>query len=374
MCGRPFPSAMNDGVPWSILYGKVRVGLIGAGWWATSNHLPVLAARSDVELAAVCRLGQSELQLVKERYAFAFATEDYLALLEQPLDAVIVASPHTLHYQHAAAALARGLHVMVEKPITTSAADARALVDLAREKGVHLLVPYGWHYTPFIQEAHRLMESGVVGHIQHVSCHMASPVRDLLSGHDRVDQQTSGASSQDEIVFGPTASTWADPAIAGGGYGYAQLSHALGLLFWLTDLRAEEVYAQMSAPGARVDLYDAMSVRFAGGAIGAVSGAAGVPDGGPFQLDIRIFGDRGHLLLDVERERVEVRRHGGETIHVPVTPGEGAYTCDGPPNRFIDLILGKSDRNDSPGEAAARAVELLDAAYRSSRSHAPERV
>jgi hypothetical protein len=66
-------------------------------------------------------------------------------------------------------------------------------------------------------------------------------------------------------------------------------------------------------------------------------------------------------------------RHDGETIHVPVIPGEGTYTCDGPPNRFIDLILGKSDRNDSPGEAAARSVELLDAAYRSSRSHRPER-
>ncbi len=356
------------------LHGKARVGLIGAGWWATSNHLPLLAARPDVELAAVCRLGRDELQRVKERYGFAFATEDYLALLEQPLDAVIVASPHTLHDQPANAALARGLHVMVEKPMTTSAAEARALVDLAREKGLHLLVPYGWHYKPFIQEAHRLMERGVVGRIHHVSCHMASPIRDLLTGRDHVDQRASGASSQEEILFGPTASTWADPAIAGGGYGHAQLSHALGLLFWLTDLRAEEVYAQMSAPGARVDLYDAMSVRFASGAIGTVSGAGSVPDGGPFQLDIRIFGDQGNLLLDVERERVEVRRHDGEIVQAPVTPGEGAYACDVPPNRFIDLVLGKSERNDSPGETAARAVELLDAAYRSSRSHVPERV
>jgi predicted dehydrogenase len=354
--------------------GKVRVGLIGAGWWATSNHLPLLAARPDVALAAVCRLGSSELQRVKERYAFAFATEDYRALLEQPLDAVIVTSPHTLHYQHAAAALERGLHVMVEKPMTTSAADARALVELARQKGLHLLVPYGWHYKPFIQEAHALMRRGVVGRIQHVSCQMASPIRDLLTGRDHVDQGASGASSQDEVLFAPTASTWADPTIAGGGYGHAQLSHALGLLFWLTDLRAEDVYARMSAPGARVDLFDAMSVRFASGAIGTVSGAGTVPDGGPFQLDIRIFGEQGNLLLDVERERVEVRTHDGERIDVPVRPGEGAYACDGPPNRFIDLILGKSDRNDSPGEVAARSVELLDAAYRSSQSGTPERV
>jgi len=99
---------------------------------------------------------------------------------------------------------------------------------------------------------------------------MASPIRELLSGQDTVDQGVSGAASQDEILFGPTASTWADPAIAGGGYGHAQLSHATGLL-WLTDLRAEEVYAQMSAPGTRVELYDALVVRFTNGAIGTIS-------------------------------------------------------------------------------------------------------
>jgi predicted dehydrogenase len=203
---------------------------------------------------------------------------------------------------------------------------------------------------------------------------MASPILDLLSGRDHVDQGASGSAAQDDILFAPTASTWADPAIAGGGYGHAQLSHLTGLLFWLTGLRAEEVYAQMTAPGARVDLYDAMVVRFQGGAIGTVSGAGSVPDAGPFQVDIRIFGDQGNLLLDAERERVEVRRHDGTVTQVPVTPGEGAYACDGPPNRFIDLILGKTTRNDSPGEAGARSVELLDAAYRSARSHAPERV
>jgi predicted dehydrogenase len=353
---------------------KVRIGLIGAGWWATSNHLPLLAARPDVELAAVCRLGQDELRLVQQRFGFPFATEDYQELLEQPLDGVIVASPHTLHYAHAGAALRKGRHVMVEKPMTTRGAEARELVRLADAQGVHLLVPYGWHYKPFVQEAKRLMESGVTGRIRHVSCHMASPILDLLSGKGRVDQGASGSAAQQDLLFAPTASTWADPAIAGGGYGHAQLSHATGLLFWLTGLRAEEAYAQMTAPGARVDIFDAIAVRFADDAIGTVSGAGSVPDGGSFQLDIRIFGDEGFLLLDVERERVEVRRHDGTVIQVPVTVGEGAYTCDGPPNRFVDLMLGKSTRNDSPGEAAARSVELLDAAYRSAQSHAVERV
>jgi predicted dehydrogenase len=49
---------------------KVRLGFIGAGWWATSNHLPILAARNDVELVAVCRPGRPELALVQERFGF----------------------------------------------------------------------------------------------------------------------------------------------------------------------------------------------------------------------------------------------------------------------------------------------------------------
>lgn len=69
---------------------KVRLGFIGAGWWATANHIPILAQRDDVELTAVCRLGKDELRKVKERFGFPFATEDAAELVRQPLDAVVV--------------------------------------------------------------------------------------------------------------------------------------------------------------------------------------------------------------------------------------------------------------------------------------------
>lgn len=175
-------------------------------------------------------------------------------------------------------------------------------------------------------------------------------------------------------LFDPQAATWGNPAVAGGGYGHAQLTYATGLLFFLADLRVERVYAEMTAPGAAVDLYDALSIRFAGGAIGVVSGAGNVPNGGRFQVDIRIFGSEGMLLLDVERERLEVRRADGRDVSVPVAAGSGDYTCEGPPARFIVLIRGLSDRNHSSDEVAARSVALLDAAYRSAASGKPEQV
>lgn len=351
---------------------RARIGFIGAGWWATANHLPLLAARPDVELTAVCRLGRAELEQVRERFGFRHAYEDYTAMLaEVELDAVVVVSPHTLHHAHARAALERGLHVLCEKPMCTRAGHARELVRLAEARGLHLMVPYGWHYKPFVQEAHRQLAAGAIGEVQYALCHMASPIRRLLQG-ERMERMPGGQAG--DLVFVPDPATWADPEIAGGGYGHAQLSHATGMLFWLTGLRAESVYATMSAPGARVDVYAALSVRFEGGAVGTVSGAGTVPEGQPFQVDLRLFGTEGMLLLDVERERLEVRRNDGRDFTLFPERGTGAYSCEGPPHNFVELVLGRTQENHAPGWAAMRSVELLDAAYRSAASGGPEQV
>ena len=352
---------------------KAHLGFIGAGWWATSNHMPLLAVRDDVELVGVCRLGNNELQRVKDRFGFAYATEDYLELLDNcELDGVIVASPHTLHFEHASAALSRGLHVMCEKPMTTSADHARQLVRLAGEKNARLLVPYGWHYKPFVQQAKKLLDDAAVGQIEFVLCHMASPIRGLLSGEGMKIEDVSG--QQDANLFDPDPATWADPEVADGGYGHAQISHSSGMLFWLTGLRAKSVFAAMTAPGAQVDLYDALTVRFEDSVIGTVSGASSVPADQTFQVDLRIFGTEGMLLLDCERARLHLRRHDGKHYVEEVAADSGGYECSGPPNNFVDLILGKTDVNWAPGEAAMRGVEMLDAAYRSAASGREEHV
>jgi predicted dehydrogenase len=354
---------------------KVRLGFLGAGWWATANYIPLLKQRDDVELAAVCRLGAAELRRVQEHFAFPFATEDARELVQHPgLDGVVVTSPHTLHHEHARLALGAGLHVMCNKPMCTRGDHARELVRLAAERGLHLLVPYGWHYKPFVQQARAWLQQGRIGRVQYALCHMASPIRDLLQGKKFLVESNSGQAG--DVLFEPDPRTWSDPQIAGGGYGHAQLSHATGMLCWLTGLMPETVYAFMSAPEAKVDLYDSISVRFEGGAIGTVSGAGTVPPGGvgSYQVDLRIFGQEGMLLLDCERARLELRRHDGQTDRMELAADAGAYSCEGPPANFVELILGKPTVNHSPGEAAMRSVLLLDAAYRSSSSGQVESV
>ena len=346
---------------------RARLGFIGAGWWATTNHMPVLAARRDVEMVSVCGLDPKVLARCRRDFGFAHTTTDYRELLRQDLDGVVIASPHPLHAEHALAALRAGCHVMVEKPFTTSTASARQVVALARKKRRHIVVPYGWNYRPIGLKARALMRRAPVGRIEFVLCHMASAVKNLMAG--------KAFDFGDSAYVPANVSTWSDPRASHGGYGQGQLSHAIGLMLWLTGLRAESVFANLSNVGARVDMYDALSVRFSGGAIGTVSGAATLPaeTDGTFQLEIRIFGDRGAVTVDIARNLLTLDTHRGRHTSIPLRPGDSAYRCDEPPHQFVELILGLTRRNDSPGEAAMRSVEILDAAYRSAKSGRNER-
>lgn len=344
--------------------GKARIGIIGAGWWAVVNHIPVLKALPDCEIVAVNRLGKSELAGVQETFGIAQGFEDYREMLDRvPMDGVVVSSPHVLHFEHARAALEKGCHVLVEKPLTTTAGDARTLVALAAKAGREVLVAYGWNFKPWVEEARKLVPG--VGRIEHVVLQMANALEDLFAGQPM--KETEGA------MFRPPPSTWADPKRA-GGFGWGQLVHALGLFFRVADLAPAEVFAVTGQSPAGVDYYDAAVVRFGNGATGSLSGSSTLPKGRPVQIDLRIFGSEGMLVLDIERERLELRRRDAQDTVVPLKPGDGAYTCDEPLRVLVDLCLGRPTLNGAPGLVGQRAVEVLDALYRSAASGRMERV
>ena len=119
----------------------VRLGVIGAGWFASRRHLPDAAGRRErVTLAALCRRDAAARQTMAAQFGveprFAFADwREMLAGAE--LDAVLIATPNNLHYEQAKAALEAGLHVLLEKPMTIQTADhARELVTLADSRRI----------------------------------------------------------------------------------------------------------------------------------------------------------------------------------------------------------------------------------------------
>lgn len=337
---------------------KVRVGVIGAGSWAVANHIPAIASRDDVELVVINRLGKATLDKIQEQFGFRKATEDFREALDEGLDAVVVSSPAALHYEHAKAALQSGAHVLCEKPFTLRPEDAWDLVRIANATGRELLIAYGWNYKRIVREGKRLMEEGGIGKVEAMMIHMASPTRDLLTD--------SGAYDQSSAEVQPESRTWTDPVLSGGGYGQAQVTHALGLALWLTGLRGRDVYARMfAASNDGIDLHIALNVTYDNGAIGTIFGASNPTGANKHQLEVRIFGDRGQFVIDLERELVWLFRSPNDEHRLEVKPDEGRYDGSGPTHALIELALGKRASNESPGELGARTVEILDAAYRS---------
>jgi predicted dehydrogenase len=341
---------------------KLRLGVIGAGSWAISSHLPNFAKRRDeVDFVGVCRKGPM-LEQIKDEWGFSMASENYLDVVDAGMDICLVASPHGLHYEHAKAALESGAHVLCEKPFTVEPAHAWELVEIAQRKGLHLLLSYGWNYQAGMREAKRLMDEYGIGSVEQSSLQMASVCRELLANIG------SYPDASPESI--PEQATWTDPR-NGGGYAQAQLSHALGASLWLTDLRGADVFALMtSVLDAPVEHHDAVVIRYENGSIGTMSGGSCHLGAGEnrHQLEFRAIGSEGQLMIDLERDEFWLFRADGVEFRPELEPDAFLYDCDGPPNTLIDLALGKDVDNCSPGELGARSVEIIDAVYRSARS------
>ena len=342
---------------------KVRLGVIGAGVWAMTSHLPVLMRRpNDVEFIAVCRKGSAEVAAAAKEFGFSVASEDYRDVLAAGVDACIVSSPAYLHYEHARAALEAGCHVLLEKPMTISSSDAWELVELARSVNRHLVISFGWNYLPTYVTARELLDTHGIGEVTGMSVHMDSGIRELLLGESL--SSTGNADDQADTA------TWTTKAISGGGYAQAALPHALGVALGLAGVRAEEVSAFGSGGGdSGIELYDALAVSFAGGAVGTVSGMAHHAGAAlRHELEVRIFGSSGQIHLDYYRDHLRMWNTAGLDITPALPKDAGVYNCDGPPNALIDLALGRDVTNHSPGELGASTVELIEAAYASMNS------
>ena len=156
--------------PYTRRVSRIRLGIIGAGLAVRELHLPVLAAmreRFDV-VALASRSVESARRLAAElnttvgRAPTVFATHD--ELLQSGLcEAVAVAVPIALTPTIVRSALAVGCHVLAEKPLADTVAEHRALIALARSKGVTLMVGEQIRYRRPFHQCHELVTAGLIG-------------------------------------------------------------------------------------------------------------------------------------------------------------------------------------------------------------------
>ena len=149
---------------------KVRVGLIGCGGNMRNAHVPRLQADGAVDLAAVADTAEEPARLLMEKWGTETKHyNDYRKMIrDEDLAAVLISSPHSTLYAQVRYALQRGLHVLVEKPLTIGARRARALVDMARNKRRMLVVSYQRNFMPPHTYARELVKRGALGRINGV--------------------------------------------------------------------------------------------------------------------------------------------------------------------------------------------------------------
>ena len=145
---------------------KVRLGIIGFGGVSLSKHIPAIARLraiwEPVELAAVCCRNKESGLRATEIYGAVWYDDVSSMLDNEGLDGVIVCSPDALHYEHAMQCLERGIHVLVEKPLTDSLRDAKALCERAEETGCILMTVSNKRFSPPYFRAKTFLTNGTL--------------------------------------------------------------------------------------------------------------------------------------------------------------------------------------------------------------------
>jgi predicted dehydrogenase len=342
----------------------LRVGMIGAGRWATEALLPGFAGCADVRIEAIADVDRARGDAVAARFGIPRVYESARALLDDaPLDLVAIATPDDAHAADATATLARGLHVLCEKPLATSVADAARLTRLAAEAGVITRVGFAMRFAPAMRQMRDLIAAGAVGEPQ------------LLQAFQQNGQFLDPA----------TPFHWKmDRARTGGGAIVEYGIHTLDLARWLIgEARAVSATARTWIPerslpgGGRIDIdvddSTAWLIEFERGAIG-VCHAGWATASRPPGLSFSVFGSEGALrcVLSDDLPGAEglwqADRNGA--FH-PVLPADSAMPGDPWWTRFPSLLIREfvDEIRGEPGHGPAfvdglRAQELLDAVQR----------
>jgi predicted dehydrogenase len=272
--------------------GRIRLGMVGGGQGAFIGAVHRMAARLDDHYALVAGALSSarqraidsalELGIARDRtyddFAAMAATE---AKRPDGIEAVAIVTPNHLHAPVATAFLRAGIHVICDKPLTTTVAAARDLVRLTEQSGKIFAVTYNYTGYPMVRQARAMVAAGELGEIRVVQVEYAQ---------DWLTEQLEAT--------GQKQAAWrTDPAQAGAGGALGDIgTHAYHLACFVTGLTLEALCAELTTfvSGRRLDDDAHILLRFRGGARGTLW-ASQVAPGNENGLRLRVYGTKGGL-------------------------------------------------------------------------------
>jgi predicted dehydrogenase len=363
---------------------KLRMGMVGGGAGAFIGRIHRIAASLDNEIELVCgafnsdaeRSRQSglDLHLPPERayanFADMFAAE--AALPErQRMDFVSIVTPNFMHAAPAIAALDHGFHVICDKPLAHTLADALAIRKRVHDTGLHFALTHTYTGYPMVKEARRLVREGAIGTVRKVMVEYPQFWMALRSS------------------LGLPMPWRTDPEKSGGSCCVGDIgTHAENLCEYVTGLELEAICADLSSfvDGHELDDDANILLRFHGGARGVLT-ASQVCPGEENALRLRVYGSEGAvewsqpepntLLLKSLHGYTRVLRSAGPTVGESATlatrlPGghpEGFIEAFANLYRAFAATLRGEPRGDFPGiDDGVRGMQFIETVLVSSRS------
>lgn len=254
----------------------VRVGIIGMGIRGRLYGRAILQ-NPDAQLVGFAEINPKNLKEAEEFFGIK-GTPDYKELLDKGLDAVIIATPDFAHTEPALLAIERGLHIMVEKPLTMDVEEAEKIVEKAKEKNIKAQVAFEnrWN-APFVM------------------------VRESINSGEFGDIYGMRITLNDSIYVPTQMISWANKSSPG----WFLMSHCVDMALWLTKKRVKSVDARgikniLKKKG--IDTYDMIdaSLRFEDGSIAHIFSSWILPESIPFiaQFKFEIYGEKGYSNID----------------------------------------------------------------------------
>lgn len=151
---------------------QVRIGIIGTSYWVDEFHLPILQNHPHALVTSLCGRNQKRAQELAHKFGVNKTFTDYRQMMNvENLDAVIICTPEDQHYPMTIYALEKGLHVLCEKPMAFTAAEALEMYRKAEKKKVKHMVNFTMRWIPHFQFLKHLMETNYIGKPYHAHFH-----------------------------------------------------------------------------------------------------------------------------------------------------------------------------------------------------------
>jgi predicted dehydrogenase len=272
--------------------GPIRYGMVGGGQGAFIGAVHRIAARMDGEFQLVAgalssdperaKASGAEIGLDQERNYASFQ-EMAKAEAKRPdgIEAVAIVTPNHVHYPAAKAFLEAGIHVICDKPLTSTLADAKKLAALVEKTGKVFVLTHNYTAYPMVRQAREMVHKGMLGEIRVVQ---AEYPQDWLT--------------EDLAATGQKQAAWrSDPKQSGAGGATGDIgTHAYNLARFVTGLELDSLSADLDAfvPGRRLDDNAHVMLRFASGAKGMIW-ASQVAPGHENGLKLRVYGTKGGI-------------------------------------------------------------------------------